>query len=253
MQKITQIHMSSSVKFFSEKIKERYKLVNYYNSNKPAIFWGMYRDEDVEKLITHKSHSVVVWRGSDAMGCKKYANKIKKVKNIKHISISNFIKNSLSKNGINSELLPIRPTNNIKNIKPRGNKIYFYHGRDTKHFWDFYGGEMVDEIKKRIPYEIVTATKDKYTEQQLQKIYESCFLGLRLTKHDGIANTVCEMGLMGRMCIHNGDIPNSIKYNTVDDIVRIINQEYNNRNNDNTQIGEDVYNYLNIKDDWLYI
>lgn len=253
MQRITQIKISTSNEFFNQKIKFRYKLVDYYNKKKPAIFWGMYRDEDVLALENHENSSIVVWRGSDAMDCKKYVNRLKKIKNVKHISISSFIKNSLNDNGIKSELIPIRPTDNIKNLKKKGNKIYFYYGKDTEKAWNFYGGDIINEIKKAIPYEIVLATKDTYNEDELQKIYEECFLGLRLTKHDGIANTVCELGLMGRNCIHNGDIPNSIKYNSIDDIIKIIHNEYQNRDQDNSYIVDNVYKYLDIGENWLYI
>jgi hypothetical protein len=253
MQKISQIKISTSNEFFNQKINFKYKLVDYYNKKKPAIFWGMYRDEDVLALENHNNLCVVIWRGSDAMNVKKYVDRIKKIKNIRHISISSFIKNSLDKNGIISELIPIRPTENIINVKPRGNKLYFYYGKNTEKAWNFYGGKIVDKIKKIIPYEIILATKDTYNENELQKIYEDCFLGLRLTDHDGIANTVCEMGLMGRNCIHNGDIPNSLKYNSIDDIVEIIHKEYQNRNLENSLIANDVYKYLDIGENWLYV
>lgn len=253
MQRITQIKISTSNEFFNQKIKFRYKLVDYYNKKKPAIFWGMYRDEDILSLENHENTSIVVWRGSDAMNCEKYVNRLKKIKNVKHISISSFIKNSLNKNGIESELIPIRPTENVKNLKNKGNKIYFYYGKDTDKAWNFYGGNVIDELRKSVPYEIVLATKDTYNEDELQKIYEECFLGLRLTKHDGIANTVCELGLMGRNCIHNGDIPNSITYNAIDDIIKIIHNEYQSRHQDNSKIVDNVYNYLDIGENWLYV
>ena len=170
MQKISQIKISTSNEFFNQKINFKYKLVDYYNKKKPAIFWGMYRDEDVLALENHNNLCVVIWRGSDAMNVKKYVDRIKKIKNIRHISISSFIKNSLDKNGIISELIPIRPTENIINVKPRGNKLYFYYGKNIEKAWNFYGGKIVDKIKKIIPYEIILATKDTYNENELQKI-----------------------------------------------------------------------------------
>ena len=54
-------------------------------------------------------------------------------------------------------------------------------------------------------------------------------MGLRLTNIDGLPNTVLEMGLMGRHCIHNGNTPNSLNYKSVEDIINHINNEYNNR------------------------
>jgi hypothetical protein len=50
MEKIKQVHISESVSFFSEKIKKKYNLKNYSNKDEPSIFWGMYRDEDINIL-----------------------------------------------------------------------------------------------------------------------------------------------------------------------------------------------------------
>ena len=83
--------------------------------------------------------------------------------------------------------------------------------------------------------------------------YKSCFIGLRLTTHDGLPNTICELGLMGRRCIYNGQLPHSIPYSNADDIVESIEREFKSRNEDNTLIANDMYDYLNIGDDWLYV
>jgi hypothetical protein len=251
MKKINQVHISQSVLFFSEDFKKKYSLVDYYQDFEPSIFFGMYRNEDVDKLVNHKSISIVIWCGSDALKSEKYIKYLLPLKNVIHISISSFVKNSLEKNGIKSKLIPIRPKSSEKNLKPRGNKIYFYYGKESS--WDFYGGDIVDKLKGVLPYEIICTNKNSYNSQQLEKIYEDCFIGLRLTKHDGCSNTVCELGLMGRKCIHNGDVPNSINYQSFDDIVNSIHTEYHTRNEDNSKICDEVFNYLNISDDWLYV
>jgi hypothetical protein len=248
-----QTHISKSVVFFSNDFKEKYNLIDYFNPNEPSIFFGMYRDDDVTKLLSHNSNAVIIWCGSDAMKVDRIIDQINLSKNVKHISISSFVKNSLLKNGIESTLIPIRPKKSLKKLTPRGDKIYFYHGTNSKNHWDFYGGEIVDQLKKLLPFEIVCTTKDAYNDSQLEKIYKDCFIGLRLTKHDGCSNTVCELGLMGRKCIHNGDIPNCINYSNIDDIISSIYKEYYNRNEDNEKIATDVFNYLNISDDWLYV
>lgn len=253
MKKINQINISESVYFFSEKIKNKYNLKDYNDPTKPAIFWGMYRDEDIYKISKHNSKSVIVWRGSDAKMCWKYIDILKQLKDVTHISISTSIQESLNKNGIKSKLIPIKPNIFKKNLKPRGNKIYFYYGKETEKAYKFYGGEIVNQLMKLLPYEFILTTKETYNEEELEKIYEDCFIGLRLTDHDGIANTVCDMGLMGRRCIHNGDIPNCIKYTDINDIITSIELEYNLRHNDNSEIVDYVYNYLNISDDWLYV
>lgn len=253
MGRVNQVRISESVKFFKDKILKRYNFDEYSNINDGCVFWGMYRDEDFNYLKNHKGKKIVVWRGSDAMNSAKYSKQILELDNIIHYSISSFTYNSLKKNKIQSILKPIRPTDIYKNPAPRGNSIYFYHGSGKDSAKKFYGGDLLSEIKKNVPYRIIVAGHQTYNETQLNEIYRKCFLGLRLTEHDGLPNTVCELGLMGRNCIHNGDLPNCIKYNNIDDIIFNINKEYHLRNFDSSEIVNQVYDYLNIGDDWLII
>ena len=88
------------------------------------------------------------------------------------------------------------------------------------------------------------------------ELYKKCFIGLRFTSHDGLSNTVCEMGAMGRKMINNGDTPNCIPYdlNNIDKIVDDINQEYERSRGDlfrASVISNQVNEFLNIGDDFL--
>jgi len=253
MYRVNQVKISKSVTFFKDKIIERYGFKEYENDYDPCVFWGMYRDEDFDFLKNHKGKKIIVWRGSDAMNSAKYSNQLKQISNVTNYSISSFTFNSLKKNNISSILKPIRPTQIYKNLTPRGDSIYFYHGSGKDSAKKFYGGDLLNEIKKNVPYRIIEAGHQSYNEKELNEIYKNCFIGLRLTEHDGLPNTVCELGLMGRNCLHNGDLPNCIKYKNLDDIIFNINKEYHLRHFDNTEIVDKVYNYLNITDDWLII
>jgi hypothetical protein len=253
MEKYQQVYVSESVAFFSNDLKKKFNLNDYSDENKPSIFFGIYRLNDVNTLATHKSNRMVIWCGSDALKVDRFATKIKSLKNVKHIAISSFVKNSLLKHGIESVLIPVTPKKGEKCTLPRGENIYFYMGGGEDRHRKFYGGDIVDMLKVLLPYKIIEVTNKSYNEEDLKKIYESCFIGLRLTKHDGCSNTVCELGLMGRKCLHNGDIPNSIKYSNINDIINNIHLEYKNRHLDYSHITDEVYNYLNIGEDWLYV
>jgi hypothetical protein len=87
-----------------------------------------------------------------------------------------------------------------------------------------------------VPYTIIRAGSDTFTREQLVDVYAQCFVNLRLTPHDGCPNTNIEMGLMGRRSIYNGDLPCSIRWNTVDDICQSIEREYLRRDKNNKQI-----------------
>lgn len=64
---------------------------------------------------------------------------------------------------------------------------------------------------------------------KVKKLYEKCFIGLRLTKHDGNSNTVQELGLHGIKCCYNGDPnnPSVIEWNSADDVIKSIKKKLN--------------------------
>lgn len=227
---------------------EKYDLNPYKYDDIPTIFFGLYNIMDYKEFELHRGKAIIIWCGTDVLKIEKFKEFIPKIKTVTNIAISKFISDDLKKLNIRHKLIPITPTKNIKNLKPKGENIFFYGGLDNK----FYGGDIVERIKNKIPYKIIIAKHNTYTKEELELIYESCFLGLRLTKHDGLPNTVCELGLMGRMCLYNGDLPNSISYINDDDIIQKIKLEYQNRNKDNTEIVDKMYDFLNIDNNWLH-
>ena len=246
-QVIDQIRVAPGLSFFKNKLLKKYGLREYYDINKPCIFNGVYTMDDYLSVIKHKGHKTIVWCGSDAQALNK--SLIDKAGNIRHIAKSKFVSNTLTKKGIKHILLPITPTTPVKNYKKKGENIYFYKGIDRNK----YGGVLVDEIKKRTNYNIIEASHNTFKPDELEKVYESCFIGLRLTKHDGLPNTVLEMGLMGRKCLHNGNTPNSLNYESVDDIIKHIDNEFSKRNENSEKVVDDVYDFLNIDKEWLKI
>ena len=246
-QVIDQIRVAPGLSFFKNKLLKKYGLREYYDINKPCIFNGVYTMDDYLSVIKHKGHKTIVWCGSDAQALNKTL--LEKAGNVRHIAKSKFVSNTLTKKGIEHILLPITPTTPVKNYKKKGENIYFYKGIDRNK----YGGVLVDEIKKRTNYNIIEASHNTFKPDELEKVYESCFIGLRLTKHEGLPNTVLEMGLMGRKCLHNGNTPNSLNYESVDDIIKHIDNEYSKRNENSEKVVDDVYDFLNIDKEWLKV
>jgi hypothetical protein len=245
---IEQMRVAPGLSFFKEKLLKKYGLKDYTDVNKACVFNGLYTMQDYMSLINHKSHKTVVWCGSDAQHMNK--NLIKQAGKIRHIAKSKFISETLTKQGIPHIVLPITPTSPVKNYKEKkGENIYFYRGENRKK----YGGDLVDIIKERTNYNIIEADSKTFNEGELNSVYESCFMGLRLTKHDGLPNTVLELGLMGRNCVHNGNTPNSLNYGTVEDIISHIDNEYNKKNDNSEGVVDDVYNFLDINSDWLNV
>jgi hypothetical protein len=239
-----QLKVSDSVCFFKDKMTKKYNTVEYTSTTNPTVFFGMYSEKDYRAALNHKGQKIIVWCGTDALKLKEKVNLWSELRKMVNIAMSSFVKESLNYCGIESEIIPITPTDSIVNVKPKGKSIYWYYNSEGKR--DFYGGKIVNQIKKLTNYSIIEAKYDSYKEEELNKIYENCFLGLRLTEHDGLSNTVVEMGLMGRYCIHNGDTPNSIKYNpnNINEIIEKINKQYENINEIDYDIAKKVNNYM---------
>jgi GR25 family glycosyltransferase involved in LPS biosynthesis len=95
-----------------------------------------------------------------------------------------------------------------------------------------FGEEMYQNIKNNI----VIIDNDKICD-----VYNTCFIGLRLTKLDGNSSVVNEMGLMGIRTICNSiKSPCTMPYreNDIDNIVLLIENEWEQycKNQDNSQI-----------------
>ena len=86
---------------------------------------------------------------------------------------------------------------------------------------------------------------------QLPDLYRKCFMGLRLTPHDGCSCTAIELGLMGRRIVWNGDSPNAIKWRTLDDVAAAIREEMKLIGQTRERVREDVEKFINVPDYWL--
>lgn len=227
----------------------RYELRDYFDSLRPLVIFGMYRDEDLKLFERHPSDVIVVWQGSDAMKLtKEWADRLKK-RTAKHYSISHWITASLEAFDIDSQYAPITATKGTSNPVPRGNSVYFYTSHESQESSDHYGEFMIPEIRERTGLNIITATYQTYDKANLHDIYRDCFINLRLTKYDGCPNGNLELGLLGRRSVFNGMIPNSLRWGSVDDICQTVMREYYNRNQDNREIAELTEIYVNSVND----
>jgi hypothetical protein len=233
---------------FSSFVKSN-RLRPYEDKKKPVVFFGLYH-VDLRKIDRHKSMLILVWRGTDIILPGHLDKALDSKVDIKHVAISSFIEDDLKKRGVKYKFLPLLGSSlNKYQSKPLGNEIYVYI---PKTRYDFYGGNIVKELKKKCKYKInISDSCYRYSAEKLHKIYSKCFCGLRLTPHDGVANQVAEMGAMGRKTIYNGKTPSSISWNNIDDILESIEKEAEKIGTKQDILAEEVKNFYEIKDNWL--
>jgi len=248
---IRQCRMNKGAKKTFSSFQKRYGLKSKIRTDKPCIFFGIYWN-DLESLLCHKSLAIAIWRGSDIL--RKDSLKLCKNKNkIKHVAISSFIEKDLKDAGIPYRFIPITGSDpDMFTPCPLGDEIYAYIPRDR---YRFYGGSIVDEIRTKCKFKInIVDDASKMPRSDLIDLYKKCFLGLRFTPHDGIANSVIEMGLMGRKCIYNDlKVPNTLSWDAknIVDILNKIELESRNIGKVNDDVAESIRRYVDIGKDWL--
>lgn len=263
--RIKQLHTCNATNHFHQRLLKRYKLNSITNFRESLISFGLYVNEEISfnKLLSSEGLTVIIWGGSDAMRIlyDKNKNKLEKIrnkKNMRHIAISNFIHHDLLKANIEHVCIPITQTNEEHFCNTKlGNKIFYYNNHNVKKK-EFYGVYKTEKILKKHFPEIETETGystglGHIPYEQMSSIYEKCFMGIRLTPHDGLSNVVVEMGLMGRNVIWNGIAPNAIKWTSEKDIIETIIQEKEKIGSFQNEVSDNMKKFINIGDDWLYV
>ncbi len=247
--KVNQIHYSGAVKGLGKKFAEKYNLRPYTDVRKPVVIFGLYGFKDYYVLRKNKLRCIVIFCGSDALKIGQAEADIIKRKNPIIYAMSKFLSDDLREWDIPHKTLPLTPTTpDDISCQPRGNKMYCYIKGENKAG---YNKDLAQKVADKTGLDVIFAKLNQYSKEELMEVYKQCFIGLRLTKHDGLPNTVMELGLMGRRSIYNGGTPQSIPWEGLDDICESVMVEYEHRHEPNEFISESIRNYLNIGEEWL--
>jgi hypothetical protein len=164
---------------------------------------------------------------------------LKKASNLYHIAYSSAIENDLKNLGLRYLYLPVTPILQDKIFSPtkKGTAVYVYSQPTLS---SFYKIDLIKKIQDKLPNTpfVFSTPPDPSLTQPILKnniisapysfmpsFYENCFVGLRLTEHDGISCSVQEMALMGRKTIHNDSTPGCLTYTDEDSIIQAILEE----------------------------
>jgi hypothetical protein len=223
--------------------KDKYGFNNYTDSLEHLYLFGLYREYELEIIKNHNGRLTIIWCGSDAKDLSEEWVTIIKNKKINHISISETIQKTLLKHSIHSKVIYLTAVQIIPELSnhPNGDFIYFYSSDNAPNV---YNEEYIPYIIEKTKIPIIRGSIGVYSKKDLYNIYQKSFLNLRLTTHDGTPHTNLEMGLMGRKSIFNGELPYSIKWDSIDDICDNIMKEYENRHNDNTYVSEKYIKFI---------
>lgn len=231
---IKQCYVSNELKNFEERFCRKFRLQRYSDGTLSTVFFGLYNEKDLFKILFHKAEFYIMFGGTDidVVELNDWDKIIKKITHNGIFSISKNIEKRLNYMNIKSLYINFNLLDKhlFKPVKTFGDKIYIYNGyskeQERKYGRMFY----LDVIKELPNYEYIYSNEINVPYDEMTKIYSQCFIGLRLTHNDGNANTVQEMVSMGIPVIHNGE-QGGISWNTVSDIVNIIKYYDNLRKN----------------------
>ncbi len=288
MNTIKQMRVSNSISFFKPGLLKKYGFSDYGKKGEPAFFYGIYTGADLAALKAHKGIKVIIWSGTDIhyrfnKNVAKFVAEIKKLADVYHIANSQFIINDLTYFTIPYKFFPVCGLSGTEyGPVEKGRCVYIYTSLTRP---GLYGKTIYDEVIKRLPeFRFIVAVNPKnlaaykgpllnqnvvaVEPDKMLSVYKQCFIGLRLTGHDGIAYTVLELGLCGIRCIHNGNQPNAIKWTgpcakpgkanakvvtmkqCVDDIVSTIVDESVLMGTKGLDVNKKMVSYLNMSEDW---
>jgi len=248
--RIGQCRMSAIVKKSFGPFVDRHGLSPYTDPSAPVVFYGLYTPDDAQALSRHKGLAIVLWRGSDIMKFPPTALKVMTKPNVRHLAISSFIQDDLAKANVPCKVVPIVGSDmNGFSPTPLGSEIYAYAPKTKPKF---YRQDLLDRVVERCGFGVnVVESPYQFDRVALRGIYERCFLGIRLTPHDGIANSVVELGLMGRRSIYNGGQPSAIPWGGLDDILTAIQVESKRVGQVDHEMARAVFDYINVGESWL--
>lgn len=253
MEKITQMY-SKFGWHLKANLMKKYNLKNARDKKRPVLFFGCYGSQIEDAMAwAEKTKVLIWWSGSDITYCfrgrENLITIVRNHPNISHIATVSFIEKDLQKLGFNYKKVPLF-SQFVDDFKPckLGDKIYAYKPRL------YVGKAQFEKMTTTFGEDafITAGSHHQFSQEELKGVYGRSILGIRMLTHDGLGHTVCEMGLMGRKVIYNGDTPNAINYVSVSDAIEKIKQCQREKY-DPYAVARQMYNYLNVGDDWLNI
>ena len=219
------LYVSDALKQFSKRLKKKYCKKKYDDGI--CLFFGMYSLKDIYKLKCHNGYKFLLWGGTDCNW--NYRDRVRnfdyinKIPDLYHIAISRDIQKRLHLKNIESIFFDMNLVDKkiFKPVSIKGKSVFIYNGF-TKGNEYLYGNKIYTKVVKRLPeFNFIYSNELNLPYEEMPEIYAECFIGLRLTEHDGNANMVQEMRAMNIPVVHNlSDY--GLKWETVDDIIKYI-------------------------------
>jgi hypothetical protein len=217
---INQVKVASEVLFFAKDLMEKWNLKEYYDKNKPCLFFGVYSEKDVNIIKSHNGLKIVWFTNHDTKNLLSLL-----------VGVNNLVVNHTEGLKIVDGIIFKKTSIAIKDFSkfeqtPFGEHIYCYIGDGKLN--DRYGYLFLKKIEKMIPFNVIYGKLGYSLDYIIDNYYNKSFININITEtgRSGLT-TLTEMGFMGRYSISNtlDNFPCVIRYTNIEDIINIINNE----------------------------
>ena len=224
---IKQVRIDSSLSKFN-RIHQIYNLTEYLDTEEPCLFFGYYSKDQLETIYNHEAEKYVMFGGSDI---NEDTDLDYDFEDVTFISISKNLQKRLNDMDIENTLIELDLVNykKFKKIENKGPNIFVYdrpydsNKSGNKIFNKRYNIPLINKIMNKLPqYNFILNSTLNVEYDQMPKVYEKCFIALRLTSLDGNANSVQECEAMNIPVVHNLS-EYGLKWNNINDIINYIN------------------------------
>jgi hypothetical protein len=221
------LYVSDALEHLKKRFQKFYFKNNYHDSD-ICVFFGMYSWKDIQILQKHNGIKFLIWGGTDCnwnynIRCKNLEI-INKIHDLYHVAISKDIQARLHLKNIENIFFDMNLVDKklFTPVSIKGKSIFIYNGF-VKGNENIYGEKTYKKVVKRYPeLNFIYSNELNLPYEEMPKIYAECFIGLRLTEHDGNANMVQEMKEMNIPVVHNQS-DYGLKWVSIDDIIQYIN------------------------------
>ena len=222
---VTQFGISESAKYFTPYFNNLLGVrcsVNPHSQStyftyEPTLQVGMYTRADYEFVMRMRNRVYIIWCGADAVSNlldDSITKQFNEHNNITHISVSDHITKAL--NSLRNVIQIHVPFTDLDfwykdGVTPKpGIGVYTYAPGDDTYV---NNGGFYNSVRTELPCTFIEVTRqDKYSKDELYKVYEDSFIGIRFRTFDRTPASVVEMALMGRPYIWGGTSPGSLEF-----------------------------------------
>lgn len=247
--RISQCYSSSSMGFFAAEFRRLWGLTAYNNPDQPALFFGAYKERDIEVINAHRGFKLFVIGGSDLKN-------LPRLKNV-YVAVSegDYMRGLYPLYGPPKQKLLEKPIaiKSFEGFKPTalGDKIYIYLGREERLRSKEYDYPLYHELVKRYGHRVISAFHGRPLQEVKEKVYPKVLVNVQLNPWCGWT-TALELAHMGRRTISVRKAPICITYENLHDIICSIDKELDRFGEVRNDVAEIAQNSLMQTDDWLH-